>query len=164
VINLKAMQRPAKVVPVDQEQARHFAAVMGMAPEEIIAVSPDPGGKGTIVTTHDGMPNLISPDDRYIGYYRPGASNGEDDEPWTLDDLNAAADQLGKVSLAGNLNALLYAPGGYAPIRAFAVWKTIAADRQLSMAEAAVQVSQAAECRRVILASGWLTAADAAKV
>lgn len=165
MVNLNAMQRPAKVVPVDQEQARHFAAVCGMAPEEIIAIAPDPGGKGTIVTFRDGHPNLVSHDDRYLGLYRVGTSNGTNDEPWTLEDLDEAANQLGRVVFGGGgLDQLLYAPGGYAPIRAFAVWKELAAGRQLSMAEAAIHVSQAAECRRVILASGWLTADDAAKL
>lgn len=165
MVDMRAMARPAKPKLVNQDKARHFASVMGMAPEEIIDVKNKPAGEGVLVTTKDGHISEISQDDRYLGPYRPehGSVNGTD-EPWSLEDLDAAAEQL-KVVISGRLSEqFLYADGGYAPVRAWAWWRAVAAGRHLSMAEAAIQNSDAAECRRIILASGWLTADDAAKL
>ena len=155
--------RPPRPAAPDPARVQHYATVMGMKPLEIVDVSDEPGGDGTLVTTKDGMINLIDKNDKYLGLYRPGMGVNDMGEPWTLDDLAREADRV-SISRGVSLQAILAAEGVHVPIRAFALWQKIAGSKGLSMVDAAVQSAEAAECRRLVLASNWLHPDEAAKL
>lgn len=157
---------PPRPKILDPDQVQRFAQVMGMKAREIVDIYPDPNGRGMLVTDHGGTLSLISPDDRYLGLYRPGNPEGEEtNEPWTLADLAAAATRVQTNLNSGQkLEVWVNADGGQAPVRAFAMWQALADKKGLTLAETAVRFPAAAECRRIVLASGWLSPDEAAEL
>lgn len=155
--------RPPRPTPISRDDQVKYATVLQMKPHEIVAVSPEPGGEGTLITTHDGVVNLVR-DGTYLGLYRRqnlALHQQDSDEPWTLTDLQQEAERVNVGARAGG--SMLGWVGGN-PIRAFAVWNHIALNLGMPLGDASLRDPTASECRRIIAVSGWLSKTDAAKL
>lgn len=137
-----------------------YALIMGMKKREVVDVTDAPDGSGQLVTTHDGTIVLVV-NGVVVGPYRPRTAHDTADasELWTLDDLVGEADRHDPPNSADPVKWI-----GGDPRRAFAVWRQRAAGFHLSMSDAIVRDPVANECRRIILASRWLTDEDAARL
>jgi hypothetical protein len=181
----EAPVRPPRPQHIDDETRADAARRLGMKPSEITAVVDTDAGR--IVTTADGTALIDVPVDRPDGagqtgllVYRgliskdSGASRYVDpttarqhtgtSEAWSVADLDTEAARLHVPAPAyGDPSGPSQSAWiGNDPIRARAVWCKIATGLGVDPAQAAHRNAEAAYCRKVIAASGWLSAAEAA--
>lgn len=147
--------RPPRPQELDPDLVLKVAQIMGMKPREIVALGETPTGE-TLVTTQDGNISVIGENGKPQAYRPVPENRAVGDEPWTLKDLDREADRV-LVVLGGD--PLVWVEQN--PIRAWALWRHVAAARGISMTNAAVEDKRCAECRRIILHSEWLTSEDA---
>lgn len=175
-----ATVRPPRPAHLDVDLIERARLATGMRAREIVNVVDDP--RGLIVTTLDGSSCIIVPADRpdavgqtgVLCYPTPGreAPRGaqvyadpdapvevkqHNSEPWTLADFDVAAAKCmipEKIGGPGGPSWQPWVDGD--PVRAFAVWRHVAATYQGNLRVACRQSREAAECRRIVLESGWL--------
>ncbi|HKS45537.1 MAG TPA: hypothetical protein VJT49_10565 [Amycolatopsis sp.] len=179
---MTAPTRPPRPTHIPADVLAETARAMGMSQAEIIDVTDT--DEGRIVTTHDGSKTIIVPADRpdalgqtgvlaynpppsiktprYVAHGAP--ADPATSEPWTVADLDLAASKIQHIpapeGLLGGPTRMGWV--GADPIRARAVWLFAAEHSGVTPTVAAHQFAEAGACRRVILASGWLSEREAA--
>lgn len=182
---LNAPARPPRPQHVPEEVLTEAARRLGMKPSEIVSVTDTDAGR--IIETSDGAAVIDVPADHPDGAGQTGllvyrGIVGKDTalsryidaatahrqqsagEAWTLADLDieAARVQIPAPAYGDPSGPSRRAWIGNDPIHARAVWNRIAANLGVEPGQAAHRDREAAHCRAVIVASGWLSAAEAA--
>jgi hypothetical protein len=180
---MTAPTRPPRPTRIPAAVLAETARALGMREAEIIDVTDTDAGR--IVTTHDRQRCIIVPPDRpdalgqtgvliYEGppnlkgprYAAPGSpvDRTTAPEPWTVADLDVAAAKIRSIPAPeyGKHGPTRMGWVGNDPVRARAWWLHMAENSNVTPAVAANQFSEASACRAVILASGWLSASEAA--
>lgn len=156
------MKRSEIVSVVDTDAGRIIETIDGTAVIDVPADHPDGAGQ-TGLLIYRGVVGRDTGLSRYVDPATAGAQQSAG-EAWTLADLDIEA---ARVHIPGPVYGDPSGPSrrgwiGNDPIRARAVWNQIAANLEVEHGAAAHRDREAAHCRAVIVASGWLSAPEAA--
>ena len=178
--------RPPRPVHVPADLMAAMTAATGMAAHEILDVREH--RQGHVVDLHDGTAVIVLAEGEadalgqtgvlhyssgrpethrgvrvYADPDAPRAQQAAASDPWTLEDLHVAADKLGQLppAVQGQSGPTRLGWVGGDPVRAFAVLRHHAKQYDGNVRAAAAYSAEAATCREIVLASGWLAPHEA---
>lgn len=163
----QVIARPPRPKLMDPDEWTEVALKIGMKRREVLGFERQPNGEYLVTTkggkNGEGSLCVLGVNGKARPYTVP-APSVESNEPWTLRHLDQAAEVEIPPFSRGEAMQWMQAVPGREPLRAWRWWKYISEGREVSMAVAADELEDCRLARRIILASRWLGAEDAAQL